>query len=239
MSVVQTQPIESPTAASVPVPPLENGDRLTREEFERRYCAMPHLKKAELIEGIVYMPSPVRLNKHGKPHTVLSGWLTYYISRTPGLDLFGDNSTVRLDEDNEPQPDLLLLLPPHAGGAAKVDDDDYVSGPPDWVCEVSASTVSIDLHAKMNAYRRNGVREYLTWRTGDGAVDWFALRGGRYEPIPPAADGTLRSKRFPGLWLNPAALITADLPRLFAAIDRGATTAEHAEFVGRLRTTTT
>ena len=39
--------------------PLEHGDHLTREEFERRYEAMPHVRKAELIEGVVYMPSPV------------------------------------------------------------------------------------------------------------------------------------------------------------------------------------
>ena len=237
MSVAQTQSVPRPTTASVPIPALENGDRLTREEFERRCRAMPHVKKAELIEGMVYMPSPVRLRKHGKPHAVVSTWLGYYLSKTPGLDLFGDNSTVRLDEDNEPQPDLLLLLPQHAGGAAKVDEDDYVSGPPDWVCEVSASTVSIDLHAKMNAYRRNGVREYLSWRTEDGAVDWFALRGGRYEPIHPADDGTLRSERFPGLWLDAAALIAADLPRLFAAVDRGAASPQHAEFVRRLGVT--
>lgn len=236
MSVAHAQTAPSADDPGLPVPPLENGDRLTRQEFERRYRAMPDVKKAELIEGMVYMPSPVRLKKHGKPHTVVSAWLGYYLSKTPGLDLFGDNSTVRLDEDNEPQPDLLLLLPPHAGGAAKVDDDDYVSGPPDWVCEVSASTVSIDLHAKMNAYRRNGVREYVIWRTSDGAVDWFVLRGGRYEPIGPANDdGTLRSERFPGLWLDPAALIAADLPRVLAAVDRGVATAEHAQFVSRLR----
>jgi Uma2 family endonuclease len=239
MSVARSQPAPSPDAAARPIPALENGDRLTREEFERRYAAMPHVKKAELIEGVVYMPSPVRLNKHGKPHTILSGWLVHYISKTPGLDLFGDNSTVRLDEDNEPQPDLLLLLPPHAGGTAKLDSDDYVSGPPDLVCEVSASTVSIDLHAKMNAYRRNGVREYLAWRTEDGAVDWFILREGRYDPVRPADDGTLRSEHFPGLWLDPAALIAGDLPRVLAAVDRGASTAEHAEFVSRLRTSRT
>src|SRR5688572_22865344 len=115
MSVARAQTAPSADDPGLPVPPLENGDRLTRAEFERRYRAMPDVKKAELVEGMVYMPSPVRLRKHGKPHVVVSGWLSYYLSKTPGLDLFGDNSTVRLDEDNEPQPDLLLLLPPHAG----------------------------------------------------------------------------------------------------------------------------
>src|SRR6266480_2626076 len=144
-------------------PPLENGDRLTRVEFERRYAAMPWVKKAELIEGLVYMPSPVRVKRHSKPHVIVSSWLGYYLSKTPGLEDYGDNGTVRLDEDNEPQPDLFLLLPRRLGGVASIDDDDYVAGAPTWVAEIAASTVSIDLHAKLNAYRRNGVREYLVW----------------------------------------------------------------------------
>src|SRR3954467_13430154 len=154
-------PIQSPPPRpdpAKPVPPLETGDRLTRAEFERRYAAMPQVKKAELIEGIVYMPSPVRLNRHARPHAVLVSWLGYYIAKTPCLDLFGDNGTVRLDEDNEPQPDLLLFLPPHVGGQARLGDDDYVEGAPELVCEVAASRVSIDLHLKLNVYRRNGVR---------------------------------------------------------------------------------
>src|SRR5690349_12283673 len=182
MSAIESSP---PLPRSRPVPPLENGDRLTRAEFERRYAAMPHVKKAELIEGIVYMPSPVRLKRHGRPHIVLSNWLGHYIARTPGLDLYGDNSTVRLDEDNEPQPDLLLFLPPQVGGQATLGDDDYVDGAPELVCEVAASSVSIDLHLKLNVYRRNGVREYLAWRTEDAAVEWFALREGKYEPLQP------------------------------------------------------
>ncbi len=234
MSVARTQPVVFPHAPVAPTPALENGDRLTREEFERRYRTMTQVKKAELVEGVVYMPSPVRLKKHGMPHTVLAGWLAYYLAKTPGLDLFGDNATVRLDEDNEPQPDLLLLLPPHVGGTAKLDADDYVSGPPDLVCEVSASTVSIDLHAKMNAYRRNGVREYIAWRTEDGAVDWFILREGRYEPMLTADDGSMRSACFPGLWLDPKALGALDLPSLFATVERGVATEGHAEFVRRL-----
>lgn len=42
-------------AASKPSIPLENGDRLSRFEFEHRYQAMPELKKAELVEGVVYI----------------------------------------------------------------------------------------------------------------------------------------------------------------------------------------
>ena len=227
------EPAERPRRSAT-IPPLANGDRLTRQEFERRYANMPELKKAELIEGIVYMPSPVRFGHHGSPHAILVTWAGHYVARTPGLG-FADNSTARLDEDNETQPDLLMLLPPHAGGRAKVDADDYVTGPPDLVCEIAASTVSIDLHAKLNAYRRNGVREYLVWRTEDEAIDWFVLREGRFDPLAAPADGFLRSETFPGLWLDPAALLRGDLPRLFAVLDQGTATSEHAAFVNRLR----
>jgi hypothetical protein len=217
------------------VPPLENGDRLTRMEFERRYAAMPSVTKAELIEGIVYMPSPVRVKRHGRPHVILSTWIGYYIARTAGLEEFGDNSTVRLDLDNEPQPDLFLNLPRHAGGQATIDEDDYLAGAPTLACEIAASSVSIDLHAKLNVYRRNQVREYLVWRTDDREADWFAWREGKYEKLLESAQGIIQSEQFPGLWLNRPALIAGDLPGLFKTIEEGAATAEHARFVERLR----
>ena len=217
------------------IPPLQNGDRLTRAEFERRYQAMPDLKKAELIERIVYMPSPVRFGRHAQPHADLVSWLNYYRSKTPGLQI-GDNGTNRLDEDNEPQPDVMLLIPQAAGGAARIDEVDYVSGPPELVAEVTASSVSIDLHAKLNAYRRNGVREYLAWRTEENAIDWFILREGRYDPLPVGPDGLIRSEIFPGLCLDPAALLRGDLPRLFQVLKASTQGDSHAAFLKRLQT---
>lgn len=226
----------APFATRHATPPLENGDHLTRSEFERRYLAMPEGVSAELIAGVVYVRGRVRLREHGQPHAFLAGWLGCYVSKSAGLQHVGSHCTVRLDGESEPQPDLLLLLPPHLGGAAFVDEDDFVTGPPDLVCEIAASSVSIDLHAKLNAYRRNGMREYVVWRTQDGAVDWFVLREGSYEPHPPDADGLFRSTRFPGLWLDPDALVRGDLPRVFAVLDAAAATAEHAAFVKRLAT---
>src|SRR2546421_625978 len=96
-------------ARSKGIPPLENGDRLTRAEFERRYEAMPELKKAELIEGVVYVPSPVRHEQHGGPQFALSTWLGHYQAFTPGVR-GSDNATVRLDLNNEPQPDEVLFI---------------------------------------------------------------------------------------------------------------------------------
>ncbi len=234
MSAVPTS--ASPTQPSrAKIPPLENGDRLTRAEFHRRYLAMPEGEKAELIEGIVYMASPVRTNRHGKPHLILANWLGHYISATPGLDEYGDNATARLDDDNEPQPDLALLLPARIGGLARVDDDDYMTGPPTLVCEIAASSVSIDLHGKLNAYRRNGVREYLIWRTLDSAVDWFVLREGQYVPLAADSNGVLKSEQFPGLWLDVGSLLIGDLPRVFKTVELGCAAPDHAAFLARLR----
>jgi Uma2 family endonuclease len=215
------------------LPPLESGDRLTRAEFERRYEAMPQLTKAELIEGVVYMPSPLRLRRHGRPHAHLIGWLVQYEAGTPGV-ITGDNSTVRLDLDNEPQPDAVLLIDPEHGGQARISEDDYVEAAPELVAEVAASSVSMDLHAKLHVYRRHGVREYLVWRVLDREVDWFILRAGQYERLQPDAQGLLRSAVFPGLWLDPAALLGGNLAGVLAALQHGLASPEHAAFVARL-----
>jgi Uma2 family endonuclease len=216
------------------IPPLKNGDRLTREEFERRYDAMPQLKKAELIEGVVYMPSPVRLRRHGSPHARLVGWLVYYEAATPGV-LAADNATARLDMESEPQPDALLLIEPERGGQATISADDYVENAPEWVGEVTASSAAIDLGLKFNVYRRNGVREYLVWRVLDEEVDWFVLRGEQYERLHPDAPGIYRSEVFPGLWLDAAALVAGNLAGVLAVLQTGIDTPEHAAFAAGLR----
>ena len=140
------------------IPRLENGDKLTRTEFERRYHTMPNLKKAELIEGIVYIASPLRITKHGEPHAQIMTWLGFYQAFTPNLQLV-DNCTVRLDTDNEPQPDALLRT--KVGGRSTISEDGYVEGAPELIVEIAASTASYDLHQKLNVYRRNQVQAYL------------------------------------------------------------------------------
>jgi Uma2 family endonuclease len=215
------------------IPPLENGDHLTREEFERRYDAMPGLKKAELIEGVVYMPSPVRHGRHSHPHTRFIAWLANYETDTPGVEA-GDNGSVRLDLDNEPQPDAYLFIRPECGGQVRISDDDYVEGAPELVGEIAASGASIDLGKKFDVYRRNNVREYVVWRVLDRRVDWFINRGGRFDPVQPPADGIFRSEVFPGLWLDAAALVRNDRKAVQAVLQQGLDSPEHAEFVARL-----
>ena len=182
------------------------------------------------------MGSPVRLQHHGAPESALSFWLGCYSAVTPGL-LVASNTTVRLDLDNEFQPDLLLCVPEHAGGQARIDADDYVAGAPELVVEVAASSVSRDLHQKLAVYRRNGVREYVVHRVDDAAVDWIVLARGAYERQVADGQGRYHSRVFPGLCLDVPALLGADLAAVRAAVGDGiaALAAEHRAFVQRLR----
>jgi Uma2 family endonuclease len=211
---------------------LEAGDHLTRAEFEKCYALRPDLKKAELIEGIVYTPSPVRLKQHGTPHLHLALWIGTYHAATPGTAA-ADNATLRLDADNEPQPDVLLYLLPECGGRVRISEDDYLEGAPEWVGEVASSTASYDLHSKWNAYRRNQVLEYLVVLPQHREVRWFELRADRYELLVEEA-GVVRSRRFPGLWLNAPALLAGDAAALLATLRAGLDDPEHKEFVSRL-----
>ncbi len=214
------------------IPPLENGDRLTRYEFETRYEKMPDLKKAELIEGIVYMGSPLRINQHGEPHGDIMGWLSLYKSLTPNLQL-GDNCTVILDSENEPQPDALLRI--KQGGQSTVNQKGYVEGAPELIVEIAASSVSIDLHDKLKAYRRNQVQEYLVWRVDDNEFDWFRLREGKYINLNPDQNGIIKSQIYLGLWLDVKALLTGDLAKVLEVLQQAMATEEHKTFVEQLK----
>lgn len=214
-------------------PPLENGDRMTRAEFERRYEAMPHIKKAELIEGIVYMPSPAHHTVHSRPHARIMAWLGVYWAATPGVDL-GDNATVRLDLDNEVQPDALLRLDGALGGASRISDDDYIEGSPELIVEITATSASYDLHDKLNVYRRNGVQEYIVWQVLDQRLSWFVLEEGKYVPLSSDADGIICSRIFPGLRLAVRALLADDLVTVLAELKQGTETDAHIAFVERL-----
>ena len=185
---------------------LENGDRLNRIEFERRYTAS-NIKKAELIEGLVHVASPLRFTPHAEPHARILTWLGTYQSMVAKLAV-GIEPTVRLDEDNEPQPDAVLF---RIGGNAQIDDDGYIMGAPELVVEIAASTVSYDLHAKKRVYERNGVKEYIVWRTLDREIDWFILENGKYVKLDPDNAGIIHSREFEGLRLKIKAILNGDM----------------------------
>jgi Uma2 family endonuclease len=224
--------MKTATLSPEAVPTLENGDRLTRAEFERRYTAMPEVKKAELIEGVVYMSSPVRAKQHGRPHIQLATWLGVYEAATP-LTFAADNSTVRLDLDNESQPDLLLLVESEAGGQSIFDSDGYVTGAPELVVEIAASSASYDLHDKLQAYRRNGVREYIIWQTQSQKIDWLIFSEGQYYSLS-SDSGIYKSPTFPGLWLDSDALLQNNLGKVLGTLQQGMASPEHEAFVTEL-----
>ena len=218
---------------ALPLLPLVGGDRLTRGEFERRWEAMPDLMRAELIEGIVYMATAARYKQHGEPSGRLLLWLGAYAAATPGLEV-ANNVSVRLDQDNEPQPDALLRIDERRGGQSRVAADGFLEGAPELVAEVAASSTSIDLHTKLHVYRRHGVREYVVWRVLDEAIDWFALRSGQYVPLIPNEQQIYHSELYPGLWLDAAALERGDSLEVLKTLQQGLSTDQHAAFQQRL-----
>lgn len=201
-------------------PELESGDRLTREEFHQRYCRRPDLRKAELVNGVVYVPSPARWGKHGKHQSIVQLWLGTYAIDRPDVGV-GDNDTVYLSANDEVQPDAILFRLTGPNKGARVTDDGYIEGAPELVVEVAASSASYDLHDKKDAYRRAGVLEYVAWRVLDEAIDWFRLQNGEYVHIQPDADGMIESTTFPGLRLNVTAMLAGDRAGVLAALGVG------------------
>jgi Uma2 family endonuclease len=178
---------------------------------------MPHVKKAELIEGIVYIASPLSFETHAEPHADLIIWLGTYKVATPKVKL-GDNPTVHLDLDNQPQPDAILLIDASAGGQTFIGEDGYIEGAPELAVEVAASSASIDLGDKKRAYRRNGVKEYLVWQVFDRRIDWFSLQNGDYVSLLADENGVIRSQVFPGLWLQVNAMLENNMPQVLSVL---------------------
>ena len=195
------------------VPPLQNGDRLSREEFERRWDLHPEIKKAELIDGQVFLEMTVS-RKHGRPHSFGLHWASTFALRDPSLEVL-DNVTVRLDE-NDLQPDVLIRK--LHGGSSRASIDDCVDGPPEFVMEIAASSATHDLNAKKRAYERGGVLEYVVWQQYENRLDWFVLVNGRYEAVEAGPDGIIESRTFAGLRLNVPALLSGDLASVVAAV---------------------
>jgi len=179
-------------------------------------------------------PPPVSQDEHSSPHFRLIWWLGMYWARTPGVE-GGDNGSLRLDLDNMPQPDAFLRILESHGGQSQIDSDGFIAGAPEFVAEVAATSASYDLHAKLNVYRRHGVREYLVWRTFDRQIDYFAAREGRFDRVEPGARGIIKSNIFPGLWLDPAAMIAGTPNKIQSVLTAGLASATHRAFVAKLK----
>lgn len=215
------------------IPPLESGDRLSRAEFERRWEAMPDLKRAELIRGVVYIQSRVTA-WHGERSAFLITWLGTYSMCTPGTCGCA-SATVRLSDDCEPQPDASLHIDPVCGGRIHLSPEGIIEGPVELAAEVCNCSASFDLHDKLEVYQNYGVREYVVWRIYENELNWFVLQDGKYEQLTAAEDGILRSRAFPGLWLDKKALLSGDYATVVRVVKEGTLSAEHELFVQRLR----
>ena len=234
MATVESGIVASEVPAIVcEIPELCTGDRLTRADFERRYSAMRHVKKAELIEGVVHMPSPVSRKKHSILRaSLLSGWETTS-SQLPAPILATTAPSASIGKTSRSRTPCFASC---RSAAANLGTTTITSAGAswNWVAEVAASSESYDLHDKLRAYQRNGVREYIVWRVRNAAIDWFVLREGRFEKLLPDVSGYLKSEVFPGLWLDPAAMTSGDPARVMAVLQQGIASSEHAAFVARL-----
>ena len=203
---------------------------MSREEFHKSYSRMPRSFRAELIEGVVYVPSPVG-SAHGESDTLLITTFGVYAASTPGVKAY-NNTTVLLGDDSEPQPDVFLRVLPECGGQSRTTEDGYVAGAPELVAEVAYSSRAIDLGGKQRDYARYGVREYFVLSLEDQELHWFDLTQNRELQVGP--DGILRIKTFPGLWIDRDRLLSRDGPGLMDTLQRGLATPEHSEFVSKL-----
>ncbi len=176
------------------------------------------------------MPSPTSRD-HGSHDNLLNAWLCYYAARTPGCD--AATSATWLMAEDVPQPDADLRLLPEYGGQSGVEGA-YCVGAPEFAAEVSLSSASFDVGPKMELYRAAVVQEYLVVLLGDSRVVWRQLVDGQYFPLEPGSDGLLRSVVFPGLWLDPAALLALKRARVFEVLEDGLRSREHQEFVEAL-----
>jgi Uma2 family endonuclease len=221
------------TPTAIEIPPLVEGERLARDEFERRYEAMPDVR-AELLDGVVYiMASPVSAD-HAAPHGRLIGCLAMYELATVGTELAIDG-TLRLGLSSDPQPDGMLFVREEFGGSVRPGAKRIYEGCPELLVEVAVSSAAYDLNVKKPVYLRHGIREFILWRVEDDAIDWFILRHGRYEILQPGPDGVTRSEAFPGLWIDLRAVVENDQPRRFNVAMQGLSSPEHAPFVQQLQ----
>ncbi len=213
---------------------LREGDQLNAAEFHRRYLRMPDVHGAELIEGMVYMPSPVRTDKHGDQVLAITRWALRYEEATSGIHC-GSGVTVRMNKKNEPQPDFLIRILSECGGQSYVNLRGFTCGSPELFVEVSASTFYKDTRTKFRTYRRLGVQEYIIWQVEREVIEWWRLRNGEYVKLPEDVLGIIRSEVFPGLWLDVSAMLKFDWPKVYAMLDRGIASPEHEAFAAELQ----
>jgi hypothetical protein len=213
------------------VPPLQSGDRLSRAEFLRRWHLHPEIKRAELIGGVVYMPSPLT-RLHGVTDNTAATWLGTYRAHTPGTES-GSNATTLMEGEETPQPDEYLRVLPEYGGRSR-NEGKFIAGGPELITEISVTSASIDMNQKFELYERMGVQEFIAILMYEQEIRWHRLGAKGYKQIEPSAGSIWKSKVFPGLWLDGKAMLANDAAKVLATLGKGLRSAEHAAFVNKL-----
>jgi Uma2 family endonuclease len=212
-------------------PGLITGERMDVDEFLRRWEKLPYLKNAELIDGVVYVPSPVS-REHGSLDRRIAWWLMHYADATPGC--MGGNNSTWLMSGSAPQPDAYLRISPSRGGQSG-DEALYCTGAPELAVEICVTSTEVDFGPKLKLYERAGVREYVTIELFGQRIVWRLIENGVYVPQELPQDSILRSQVFPGLWLDVAAFWDDDGTKMLAALNAGLALDDHQRFVERLR----
>lgn len=213
--------------------PLEDGDCLSGKEFLRRCEALAAPLRIELVEGIVHLDGLRNSPQSTGPQSLMVAALRAYATATPGVR-FAAHAAVLLDRENIVQPDGVLQILPECGGRTQISDKGRVSGPPELMAEVLFSRGISDLRAKLAAYRRNGVPEFIVWRFHESKVEWFQMEKGEYTLNAPGPNNILSSRAFPALVLNVTALLNQHQAALERTLGSQLNQPEHAAFVKRL-----
>lgn len=192
---------------------LHSGDRMSRDEFLRRWERIPEIKRAELIDGVVYLASPVS-ELHSDYEQLFNRWLSHYQERTEGLKVMP--AATFLLAGSSPQPDLALIRLSGSSRSGKK----FREGPPELVVEIAYSSLAYDLGPKLELYRRGGVAEYITVLLEEKKVQWRVLENRRYHALRPSG-GYLKSRAYPGLWLDPKAVFPPRIRELLASVEAG------------------
>ena len=214
------------------IPFLQSGMRLSSEEFLQRWDMLPNVKFAELINGVVHMPSPLGFD-HGDHDSLLIWWIAEYALSTPGLR-GSNNITCKFDKNNIPQPDMSLRILPEYGGQTGVDGR-FITGAPELIIEVAVTSLNLDMGEKLKLYQIAGVKEYIVAEVESQELHWHRLHKKKYQRIEPGEDGILRSIEFPGLWLDVTAFYQYNQARFREVLQVGLQSPEHVEFVELLQ----
>lgn len=225
----------APTSSTLTnrIPPLANGDHLTADEFCRRWNAMPELKHAELLGGRVYMNPPISAESHSLPHGRIVVWLWHYAIATDGTQFF-DETSAHFGPGDLPQPDAVLRIKESHGGNSRLIRGD-LHGAPELIVEVSSSSERRDLGIKKQRYAANGVQEYLIWLVAKRKFVWFSLQEGEYVELEQLRSGIVKSRVFPGLWLDTKGMLADNWPKILATLRNGMESPESVEFAKRLK----